>query len=247
MNEYIDLRDKIIKPSIEKSLRNWLDTSNKNGYNTRELIKVYNSNKKRFYETLEKMNKKYKKVIHKFKLPLAKSEFNYIHSIDDELMQELIFMTIYKIDVVNEYNNIIEYIKTTKTKIPKLFKCDFKTYFDDRLLANKFIKFDDIITCDNDEGKAKCFINNNDENTRITKILYVFEDVNAAYLKLPQDDCTINRKWCNFNNPNDKNFTTFDTCVSEVKSDKYLIAPGRFNIIGYEKCENNYIIRLSSE
>ena len=156
-------------------------------------------------------------------------------------------MTLYKIDIVVEYNNMLEFIKTTKTKIPKLFKCDFKTYFDERLLSNKYVKFDDIVTCDNDEGKAKCFINNNDENTRITKILYVFEDVEAAYLKLPQDDCTINRKWGNFNNPNEKNFTTFDTCVSEIKSDKYLLSPGRYTISSYEKCENNFIVRLKSE
>ena len=235
----------VTKESIIQSVKNWLDEPNNSTYYNRPLIKLYLNNKEEFYKLIHKVTKKYKHILTKFKLPLAKSEFNLINSIENDSLRHCLFMMLYKYDPVTECVNMFNYIKNNQTEFPVLYKTVTKYKLETENLINQIISFTNIISCKDNEDDYLILISKEDDK-RI-KILYIFEDTEAALLKLPGDDGTYSRKWGNSSNSGDINFTNFDTCLAKKSENEYLMAPGRFKVIKCVKDDENYRMWLKRE
>ena len=220
---------------MQQSIKNWLGGPNKNTFDNHRIINLmlldnskYNSIKKKY----SKFNP------NKFKTTDVK--FNYLLSIEDLHERYYVGMLFYRFEPEKELKNILQYIKSNQKRHSILYRGECRK----SIKFGKTIEFKNIISTTPDEEYANKFLNSDIKSGQSgdIKVMFVFKNIKAAYLKLNRDTKTTYRIWCNSNDPNDKNFMNYNKCIKENVGDEYLISPGEFAVENYEYFGNDKVI-----
>lgn len=113
-----------------------------------------------------------------------------------------------------ELQNILQYINLNQKTYLKLYRGECRNQFK----IGDTIEFKNIISTTSDKEYAKKFLNSDITSGQSgdIKIMFVFKNVNAAYLKLNENTKTAYRVWFNSKDPNNKNFMNYDKCIKKI-------------------------------
>ena len=226
---------------MQQSIKNWLGGPNKITFDNHRIINLM---------LLD--NSKYNNIKNKYinfnpnDYKTTDDKFNYLLSIKDLHERYYIGMSFYWFKPEIELWNILHYIHLNQKIYPKLYRGECRKQFK----INDTIEFKNIISTTSNKEYAKKFLNSDIKSGQSgdIKVLFVFKNINAAYLKLNGDTKTTYRIWCNSNDPKDKNLINYDKCIKENVGDEYLISPGKFVVEKYKYFDNFkcYIIHITT-
>lgn len=224
--------------SQQQSIKNWLGGPNKYTFDNHRIINLMLMDKNKYNEIKDKY-----KNFNSYQFKDSNDKFNYLLTIQNLYERYYVGMLMYGFRPEIELQNILNYIKINQKIYPKLYRGESRKEFK---ITNDII-FDNIISTTSDKNYAMDFLNGNIKSgqTGDIKILFVFKNIYASYLKLNKDIKTIYRVWANNKNPNDKNFMNYDVCIKKNIGDEYLISPNKFVVEKYKQINDNfYIIHL---
>lgn len=220
---------------MEQSIKNWLGGPNKTTFDNHRIINLM---------LLD--NSKYNAIKNKYTnfnlndFEITNDKFNYLLSIKDLHERYYVGMLFYGFKAEIELQNILKYINLKQKIYPKLYRGECRNKFK----ISDTIEFKNIISTTSDKEYARKFLNSDIKSGQSgsIKIMFVFKNVNAAYLKLNEDTKTTYRIWANSKDPNDKNFMNYDKCIKENIGDEYLISHGKFIVEKYKYFDNNNVV-----
>ena len=193
---------------MESSIKNWLGGPNKTTFDNHRIINLMLLDNSKYNDI---KNKYINFNTNSFKT--TDDKFNYLLSIKDLHERYYVGMLFYKFKAEIELRNILQYINLNQKIYSKLYRGECRKQFK----IGDTIEFKNIISTTSDKEYAIKFLNSDIKSGQSgdIKIMFVFKNVNAAYLKLNGDTKTTYRVWCNSNDPNDKNFMNYDKCIKE--------------------------------
>lgn len=220
---------------MEQSIKNYLGGPNKTTFDNHRIINLMLLDNQK-YNNIKKKYSKFNPNEYK----TTDDKFNYLLSIKDLHERYYVGMMFYGFKPETELQNMLQYINLNQKVYPKLYRGETRNQFK----IDDTIEFKNIISTTSDKEYAKKFLNSDIKSGQSgdIKIMFVFKNIKAAYLKLSGDAKTTYRIWCNSNNPEDKNFMNFDKLIKKNIGDEYLISPNKFIIEKYKYFDNNRVV-----